>query len=239
MDEVGSLDIAIRGEGVTPETVPADLLAGLAYKYLVALRRTAEEQGIDLGLLRGAKVKAGSAAYSIEAVRTEPARRAIEALDHAMKTPGANEREHLAALAAHVRSLPEGWVSDVGVNDQVVAAIPSIAARRETVSELTTRRMRITGILTEPDTKLRVLDLQTNKAFQLSYDAEALGAAWAEVCDAIKRGEQVTAEVKALLHRDAGNHRILGGEARRLRVVGGEWTVDGLLGWFRSNFDPA
>lgn len=234
MDDDGHIEIAIGGEidgvKVTPANVPTEMLAGLAFRYLFALRKVAAERDIDLGDITGMEIIPGSAVLQAKCEYEVEAAVAADAVDEEMRTPGANEKEHLHALALHASRLPRGALALVSIGTLPRRPIPSVAARRQYVTELTTRRMRIIGSKLEPEPKIFAHDLRTDRAVALDCD-QATAMAARDLF-----GED--ADLKLVLNRDEGTHKIHGGEVRRMTHAPKDWTVDGLLDWFSTTFKP-
>lgn len=239
MDGVSHLDISIVGEGASPDTAPAEVLIAIADAYLAALRKVAEQNSIELGSMVGVELKTTSATLRVQRVDAAAAAEADRLLRREMATPGAAEMPHLQGLAVVQKRLPDGWFFATAVGNDERRPMPTVAAKRETFVELTTRRVQIVGLAFEPDMKITVYDRRQDRRYALRCDRAILGEALERIAAAVEAARELHADVKARLVRDqAAPHKILGGEVLRLSLVDDDWTVDGLLSWFRATFRP-
>lgn len=241
MGAEATFDIVLAGEGATPETMPVDILVGLAHAYFVALRKVAEQNEIDLGPLVGAQIVAGSAKLRTLKAAAEPTRAARGMLHRCMQTPGAADADHLRNLASAVRRLPSGWralalVGDES-EDEAEAVIPTTAVRRDWFLEVTTRRLTIVGLGVNPK-RIKVYDRRHEREYWLSCEPAVLGESAEAIAKSVEAKRPVVADVKAEIERDQGTGKITGGRIVRLQIVDEEWSVEGLLAWFGSTFRP-
>ena len=240
MDE-GDFDIALIGEGASTDTVPVEALFAIVHAYLVALRKVADENKLDLGPLEGVELVNTSATARAKRVPITPVRAAAQKVVEGMNTPGAAELPHFENLAATLRKwLPPGWRLATAVANDQRQNVPMSAAKRRTFAELTTRRVRIDALtIVGDDTKITVFDRRQNRRYALECDRAILGDALGKIAKDVHDSREVHADVRARLVRDAGgDNRILGGEVLSLTLVGGSWTVDGVLDWYGSAFRP-
>lgn len=243
-EEVTTFDIALVGDGATPETTPVDVLVGLAHAYFVALRKVAEQNEIDLGPLVGAQIIPGSAKLRTIKAAADRTRAARGLLHRSMQTPGAADADHLRNLATAARRLPPGWraLALVGneSEDEAEAVIPTTAARRDWFTEVTTRRLTVVGLDVTP-TKIKVYDRRHDREYWLRCEPAVLGESAEAIARSVDAKRPVVADVKAELERDQGSGKITGGRVIKLEIVDEDWSVEGLLSWFGSTFrgDPA
>lgn len=240
MDGETRFDIVLDGGDAAPATTPVDALVGLANAYFVALKKVAEQNGIELGPFVGIEIGGGS--FRFGALRAPPETRRTRGLLHAqMRTPGAAEQDHLRNLANATLKFPPGWralaLLPGETKDDAEALIPTTAAKRDSFREVTARRLMIVGLDATPP-KIKVFDRRHEREYWLTCDTSVLSEAAAALSKTVEGNSLPVADIKVDLERDLATRKIASGRILRFQLVDEEWSVDGLLAWFAANFQP-
>lgn len=225
---VDDLRIEIIGEGATPETVPAHLLANLVGAYLTALYKVASEFDISIPVLCGGAVVEGSLAYELaqDAPRLKDATVALRDV-----LASNDNRAHVKSVRDSARAVAKynpNWEAAVVVCKGATMTIPSDIPDQGGHVEETEVRARIVGSRIAPTPWLMVQDEDFNAYFKLDCAPEIA----AEHCHNHGR----LADIAVELVRD-DEMRPKGGRATGVKIVDENWTVEGLLAWFSDEFE--